>query len=47
MTYGFDEGMDIRAVEVERAGLADPDGMIRARCEFCGATHEIAPNSLS
>ncbi len=30
----------------ERAGLADPDGMIRARCEFCGATHEIAPASL-
>jgi molecular chaperone Hsp33 len=30
----------------ERAGLADPDGMIRARCEFCGATHEIAPESL-
>ena len=22
----------------ERAGLADPDGIIRARCEFCG-TH--------
>jgi molecular chaperone Hsp33 len=30
----------------ERAGLADPDGMIRARCEFCGTTHEIAPESL-
>jgi molecular chaperone Hsp33 len=30
----------------ERAGLADPDGMIRARCEFCGTTHEIAPRSL-
>ncbi len=30
----------------ERATLADPDGMIRARCEFCGATHEIAPASL-
>ena len=25
----------------ERAGLADPDGIIRARCEFCGTTHEI------
>lgn len=31
----------------ERASLADPDGMIRARCEFCGTTHEIAPGSLS
>ena len=26
----------------ERAGLADPDGVIRARCEFCGTVHEIA-----
>ena len=25
----------------ERAGLADPDGIIRARCEFCGTVHEI------
>lgn len=25
----------------DRAGLADDDGAIRARCEFCGATHEI------
>jgi molecular chaperone Hsp33 len=31
----------------EREGLADPDGMIRARCEFCGTTHEIAPGSLT
>jgi molecular chaperone Hsp33 len=31
----------------ERATLADPDGIIRARCEFCGTTHEIAPDSLS
>ena len=31
----------------ERAGLADPDGVIRARCEFCGTTHEIAPASLA
>ena len=30
----------------ERAGLADPDGIIRARCEFCGTTHEIAPEAL-
>jgi molecular chaperone Hsp33 len=26
----------------ERASLADPDGIIRARCEFCGVVHEIA-----
>jgi molecular chaperone Hsp33 len=26
----------------QRAGLADPDGVIRARCEFCGAVHEVA-----
>jgi len=25
----------------ERASLADPDGLIRARCEFCGTVHEI------
>jgi molecular chaperone Hsp33 len=25
----------------ERASLADPDGIIRARCEFCGTVHEI------
>ena len=31
----------------ERAGLADPDGIIRARCEFCGTTHEIAPDELA
>ena len=31
----------------ERAGLADPDGIIRARCEFCGTTHEIAPDALA
>jgi molecular chaperone Hsp33 len=31
----------------ERAGLADPDGVIRARCEFCGTTHEIAPAALA
>ena len=31
----------------ERDSLADPDGVIRARCEFCGTTHEIAPDSLS
>jgi len=31
----------------ERAGLADDDGIIRARCEFCGTTHEIAPETLA
>jgi len=31
----------------DRAGLADPDGVIRARCEFCGKTHEIGPDTLS
>jgi len=25
----------------DRAGLADPDGVLRARCEFCGKVHEI------
>jgi len=31
----------------ERAGLADDDGIIRARCEFCGTVHQIAPGALS
>lgn len=31
----------------EREGLADPDGIIRARCEFCGVTHEITPETLA
>ena len=31
----------------DREGLADPDGIIRARCEFCGTTHEIAPEALT
>ena len=31
----------------DRAGLADPDGIIRARCEFCGKTHEIGPEQLA
>jgi molecular chaperone Hsp33 len=31
----------------ERVTLADPDGVIRARCEFCGTTHEIKPDSLA
>jgi molecular chaperone Hsp33 len=31
----------------EREGLADPDGIIRARCEFCGKSHEIGPESLN
>ncbi|HTW36351.1 MAG TPA: Hsp33 family molecular chaperone HslO [Rhizomicrobium sp.] len=31
----------------ERAGLADADGIIRAKCEFCGAVHEIGPADLA
>jgi molecular chaperone Hsp33 len=31
----------------ERTGLADPDGVIRARCEFCGKMHEIGPEALA
>jgi molecular chaperone Hsp33 len=31
----------------DRAGLADPDGIIRARCEFCARTHEIGPEALA
>ena len=31
----------------DRDHLADPDGVIRARCEFCGKTHEIGPDSLA
>jgi len=31
----------------DRDGLADPDGIIRARCEFCGKRHEIGPESLA
>jgi molecular chaperone Hsp33 len=30
----------------QRDGLADPDGIIRARCEFCGTVHEIAPEQI-
>jgi len=31
----------------EREGLADPDGLIRARCEFCGTVHAIDPKALA
>lgn len=31
----------------DRAGLADPDGVIRAKCEFCAKTHEIGPDTLA
>lgn len=31
----------------DRAKLADPDGVIRARCEFCGKGHEIAPGTFA
>jgi len=30
----------------ERDGLADPDGVIRAKCEFCGTVHEVTPAQL-
>jgi molecular chaperone Hsp33 len=33
--------------EADRAALADPDGIVRARCEFCGAIHEIPPATLT
>lgn len=32
--------------EAERQGLADDDGVIRARCEFCGATHAVEATAL-
>ena len=31
----------------DRKGLADPDGIIRARCEFCGRVHEILSADLA
>jgi molecular chaperone Hsp33 len=33
--------------ESDREGLADRDGVIRARCEFCGRIHEIGPNDIA
>lgn len=30
----------------DRAHLADPDGVIRARCEFCGKVHELSEAAL-
>lgn len=33
--------------EAERANLADDDGVIRAKCEFCGTVHEIGKARLS
>ena len=33
--------------EEERAGLADPDGVLRARCEFCGRVHEIEKERIA
>ncbi|MBI3675150.1 MAG: Hsp33 family molecular chaperone HslO [Proteobacteria bacterium] len=30
----------------DRESLADPDGIIRARCEFCATVHEIAPGDI-
>ncbi len=31
----------------ERKSLADPDGVIRAKCEFCGKVHEIGSAELT
>jgi molecular chaperone Hsp33 len=33
--------------EADRAKLADDDGVIRAKCEFCGTVHEIGKALLS
>jgi len=33
--------------ESDREGLADRDGVIRARCEFCGRIHEIGPKDIA
>jgi molecular chaperone Hsp33 len=33
--------------DTDREGLADADGIIRARCEFCGATHAIGAQELA
>ncbi|MBV9063547.1 MAG: Hsp33 family molecular chaperone HslO [Alphaproteobacteria bacterium] len=32
--------------DADREGLADEDGLIRARCEFCGAVHAIGAQAL-
>lgn len=33
--------------EDDRRGLEDPDGMIRARCEFCGTVHRFGAEEFS
>ena len=33
--------------ETERATLTDPDGVIRATCEFCGTVHQVTPTDLA
>jgi molecular chaperone Hsp33 len=33
--------------DADREGLADEDGIIRARCEFCGAVHAIGARELA
>ena len=33
--------------DADREGLADPDGIIRARCEFCGAVHTVGARELA
>jgi molecular chaperone Hsp33 len=31
----------------DRLNLADEDGIIRAKCEFCGKIHEIGPETFA
>jgi molecular chaperone Hsp33 len=31
----------------DREGLADADGIIRAKCEFCGTVHQVGPADLA
>ncbi len=33
--------------EDDREGLADPDGVIRARCEFCGRVHALTAKDIA
>ena len=42
-------GSDMALLEIEnlQTHFRTPDGVIRARCEFCGKNHEIGPESLA
>ena len=48
---GCDRGRIARILraysDTDREGLADQDGIIRARCEFCGAIHTIGAAELA